>query len=149
MAIFFWMGTITYTIRETNGYRPTLVLMGNVKCFWEHKSITKRHFLSFFLFFKILFIYLIEITSRRRGRQRERKGSRLPAEQRARCGAQSQNLGIMTQAEGRGFNPLSHPGAPILFWKDFIYLTQREKAQARGCGRGSRHPTEQGAQCGA
>ena len=55
-----------------------------------------------FHFFKD-FIYLVG---------RERGGSRLPAEQRARCGARSQDPGIMTWAEGRGFNPLSHPGAP-------------------------------------
>uniref|UniRef100_A0A8C7EKF5 Bromodomain PHD finger transcription factor n=1 Tax=Neovison vison TaxID=452646 RepID=A0A8C7EKF5_NEOVI len=59
---------------------------------------------------------------------RERGGSRLPAEQRARCGARSQDPGIMTRAESRGFNPLSHPGrrkprvhrprSPILEEKD-------------------------------
>ena len=53
-----------------------------------------------------------EITSRQRGRQRERKGSRLPAEQRAPCRARSQDPKIMTRVVGRGFNPLSHPGAP-------------------------------------
>ncbi|XP_059230165.1 uncharacterized protein LOC132000329 [Mustela nigripes] len=37
-----------------------------------------------------------EITSRQRGRQRERGGSRLPAEQRARCGTRSQDPEIMT-----------------------------------------------------
>ena len=66
-------------------------------------------------FFKTFysFIWQTEVTSRQRGRHRERGGgSRLPAEQRARCGARSQDPEIMTWAEGRGFNPLSHPGAP-------------------------------------
>ena len=58
---------------------------------------------------KILFIYLTERERAQVGREagRERRGRRLPAEQRARHGARSQNPGIMTQAEGRGFNPLS------------------------------------------
>ena len=38
--------------------------------------------------------------------------SSLPTEQGARCGAWPQDPGIMTGAKGRGFNPLSHPGAP-------------------------------------
>ena len=63
-----------------------------------------------------LFIYLrdfIYLFDRQRSQVgRERGGSRLPAEQRARCGARSQDLGIMTRAESRGFNPLSHPGTP-------------------------------------
>ena len=37
------------------------------------------------------------------------------------------------------------------FKKDFIYLTERERAQAKGGAEGerSRFPTEQGAGCGA
>ena len=65
-------------------------------------------------FFLTLFIYFLqtEITRRQRGRQRERKGSRLPAKQRAQHGARSQDPETTTRAEGRGPKPLSHPGAP-------------------------------------
>uniref|UniRef100_A0A8C7BYE9 Striatin n=1 Tax=Neovison vison TaxID=452646 RepID=A0A8C7BYE9_NEOVI len=72
----------------------------------------------FFFFLKISFILSDRQRSqvgREAGREREGGGSRLPAEQRARCGARSQDPGIMTRAEGRGFNPLSHPGAPWVF----------------------------------
>ena len=48
----------------------------------------------FLNFFKD-FIYLTEITSRQRGRKWG-QGSRLPAEQRARCGTRSQDPEIMT-----------------------------------------------------
>ena len=41
------------------------------------------------------------ITSRQKGRQRERKGSRLPAEQKAQCRALSQDPETMSCAEGR------------------------------------------------
>ena len=59
------------------------------------------------LFFKILFMYLFiwqrEITSRwRAGRERGRERSRLPGEQRAWCGARSQDSEITTWAEGSG-----------------------------------------------
>ena len=72
----------------------------------------------FLFFFLKIFIYLfgrqrLQI-GREAGREREGGGSRLLAEQRARCGALSQDPGIMTRAEGRGFNPLSLPGAPKL-----------------------------------
>ena len=46
----------------------------------------------------------------------------------------------MTRAEGRGFNPLSHPGAPLYHFSEtsfffflkilFIYLTDRDHKQA-------------------
>ena len=78
----------------------------------NRKIKTKSFFVFFFLRF-YLFIWQIEITSRQRGRQRERGGSRFPAEQRTECWAPSQDPGIMTWAKGRGFNPLSHPGAPV------------------------------------
>ena len=59
------------------------------------------------------FIYLFDRqrsqVGREAGREWERKA--LP-EQRAQCGAGSQDAGIMTWAEGRGFNPLIHPGTP-------------------------------------
>ena len=44
---------------------------------------------KFFFFFKILFIYLFDRQRSQVGREagRERGGSRLPAEQRAQCGA--------------------------------------------------------------
>ena len=51
-----------------------------------------------FIFFKILFVYLTERNHKYTERQaeREREGSRLPAEQRARCGTRSQDPEIMT-----------------------------------------------------
>ena len=54
-------------------------------------------FLVFF-FFKILFIYLTERERSQVDREagRERGGSRLAAEQKARCRARSQDPGIMT-----------------------------------------------------
>ena len=52
----------------------------------------------------------------RRGRDRRR--SRLPAEQGARHRAPSQDPEIMTWAEGRCFTD-SHPGAPS--WRSFVY----------------------------
>ena len=60
-------------------------------------------------------MYLTQRERSQVGREagRESGGSRLPAEQRARCRARSQDLGIMTRAKGRGLNTLSHPGAPI------------------------------------
>ena len=65
-----------------------------------------------FVFFLKDFIYRSDRSQAGREAGSERGGSKLPAEQRARCRAQSQDPGIMTWAEGRGFNPLSHPGAP-------------------------------------
>ena len=67
-----------------------------------------------FFFFKD-FMYLFDRHRSQVDKEagRERGGSRLPAEQRAQWGAPSQDLGIMIWAEGRGFNPLSHPGAPV------------------------------------
>ena len=60
-------------------------------------------FLKCALFFKD-FIYLFDRERSQVGREtgRERAGRRLPAEQRARCGTQSQDPEIMTQAEGSG-----------------------------------------------
>ena len=107
---------------------------------------------SFFCLFKILFIYLTERSQV--CREAERGGSRLPAGQRAQCGARSQDPGIMTRAEDRGFNPLSHPGSPVcvFFLKIlFIYLTDRSQL-GREAGRergGSRLPAQQRARCGA
>ena len=81
-----------------------------------------------------LFIYLF-IWQRLRERESERGNtsrgsgrgrSRLPTEQGAWCRAQSQDPGIMTQAEGRGFNTLSHPGAPI-----YLFDRERERQQQR------------------
>ena len=51
--------------------------------------------------FMILFIYLKERESTSTGRGRGRGKSRLPTEQEAPCGAQSQDPGIMTRAKGR------------------------------------------------
>ena len=92
--------------------------------------------MQFFFLRFYLFIWQTEITSRQRGRQRERGGSRLPAEQRAWCWARWHGPGIMTRAKGRGFNPLSHPGTPklcffifLFFFKDFIYLFDRQRSQ--------------------
>uniref|UniRef100_A0A8C7BME3 isoleucine--tRNA ligase n=1 Tax=Neovison vison TaxID=452646 RepID=A0A8C7BME3_NEOVI len=67
---------------------------------------------------------ITEITSRQRGRQRERGGSGLPDPE------------TMTQAESRGFNPLSHPGAPFeIFLNSFNRereCTSRGEQQAEG-----------------
>ena len=68
--------------------------------------IEKKIFVDFFL--NILFIHLREreresISGMRRGRSRGRGRSRLPPRQGAGLGAQSQDPGIMTQAEGRRF----------------------------------------------
>ena len=62
------------------------------RCIWV---IVTRVYQAFFL---KDFIYLFDrqITSRHRGRQREKGGSRLPAEQRAGCGARFQDAGILT-----------------------------------------------------
>ena len=68
------------------------------------------------IFKKIFFIYFFD---RKRERERAHAGgngrgrSRLPAEQGARCGARSQDLGIMTWAEGRR----STDWAPQAAWK--------------------------------
>ena len=58
----------------------------------------------FFLIFLKDFIYLFHRQRSQVGREagRERGRSRLPAEQRARCGTRSQDPEIMTWAEGRG-----------------------------------------------
>ena len=74
---------------------------------------------TFKLFLKIfyLFIWQWEITSRQRGGQRERKRSRLPAEQKARCGAWSQDPEIMTWTEGSG---LTHWATQALLLSYFL-----------------------------
>ena len=53
---------------------------------------------AFLFFFKILFIYLTEgeRDHKQAKKQTERGGSMLPAEQKARRGARSQDPGIMT-----------------------------------------------------
>ena len=91
------------------------------------------------VFFKILFIYLTE----RDHKQAERGRCRLPTEQRAWCGAWSQDPEIMTWAEGRGFNPLSHPGAQLYsFFKKDLYIWASERIRGRGKGRGRDNPTQ-------
>ena len=50
-------------------------------------------------------------------RQAEREGSRLSAEQRARCGTQSQDSEIMTWAEGSGLTHWATQAPPV-----FIFL---------------------------
>ena len=81
--------------------------------------------LAILKFLGFLFIYLLYLfdTQRERaqvGKQADREGggSRLPVEQRAQCGARSQDPETMTRAEGRAFNPLSHTGVPILKFPD-------------------------------
>lgn len=63
-------------------------------------------------YFKI-FILTRERKNRSRESSRGRDRSRLPTEQRARCGTRSQHPGIMTRAEGTCLTRLSHPGIPI------------------------------------
>lgn len=66
----------------------------------------------FFFFFKD-FIYLFM-----RDRKRVRERSRLPTEKRVQHKTPSQDPGIMTGAEGRCPNHLSHPGPlPGVFFK--------------------------------
>ena len=62
-----------------------------------------------FLNFLKDFIYLFGRQRSQAGREAGREREGLHAEQRA------QDPGIMTWAEGRGFNPLSHPGAPNIY----------------------------------
>ena len=59
---------------------------------------------------------MTEITSRQKGWQREREGSRLPAEQRAWCGALSQDSGILTWAKDRGILKCVSSGAWVAQW---------------------------------
>ena len=75
--------------------------------------------LSFFVFKDFIYLFVRE-------REREHKQAEWQAEaereagsllSRDQCGAQSQDPVIMTWAEGRGFNSLSHPGTP-----DYIHL---------------------------
>ena len=76
-------------------------------------------------FLKILFIYLTEreITSRQRGRQRER-GKQAP------CRAESPMRGLIPGpwdhdlSQRRGFNPLSHPGVLAFSFLIIIVTTE-------------------------
>ena len=80
---------------------PLLIL----PLFTDHRSqslagssscIETPHFGVSGIFKKVLFIDSTERESTSRRNSRGRGGSRLPAEQRAQCGARSQDLGIMT-----------------------------------------------------
>ena len=79
---------------------------------------------SFFFLRFYLFIWQREIPGDRgRQRQREREGSRLPAEQRAWCGTWSQDPEIMTWAEGSGLTHWATQAPPsCLFFKIRWYL---------------------------
>ena len=114
--------------------------------------IIKLFFSWNIIFFKD-FIYLFDRQRSQVGREagREGGGSRLPAEQRAWGGAQSQDSGIMTWAKGRSWATQGTP--KWIFFKDFIYLFDRQRSQVgRETGRergGSRLPAKQRALCGA
>ena len=94
---------------------------------------------SLFIFFKD-FIYLFErdllreITSRQRGRQRER--SRLPAEQRAWYGDRSQDSEFMTWAEGSSLT-LWATQAPLfahfLTWLSFYLSCKNSSHSLNAC----------------
>ena len=96
-------------------------------------KLSKLQFLRYDILFlkKILFIYLTERERSQAGREAggRRGGSRLPAEQRAQPGAQSQDLEIMTWAEGRG---LTHwaTQAPLLFFSLLHILQTQTKLRS-------------------
>ena len=110
-------------------------------------------------FLKIfLFIYLTEKEREITSRQRER-GSRIPTEQRARCGTRSQDPEIMTWAEGSGLTHWATQVSPsgsffntlrFICEKMFMYLSEIEHEWGRAEGEGvrSRLPIEQRTQCG-
>ena len=84
------------------------------------------------------------VAGRRRGR------SRLPAEQGAQCGAQSQNPEIMTQVKGRFLTGWA-THKPLIFYclRKKLFISERERAGEGAEGEGERISTRCHAKHGA
>ena len=122
------------------------------------------YFILFFYFFIFLFYFILFYLfiwegargSTSRGSSRRRGRSRLPTEQGPRCGAQSQDPGIMTCAEGGGLTDwatqVSWDACLLSTFSSGLFLCVCKWETSRGSSRGrgrSRLPTEQGTQCRA
>jgi len=114
-----------YIINKKSNRDPELIMIPTTNLYWEvyfEPGIVLNVCLHF-LFLKRFYLFICqrEIVWEHKQREAGRGWSRLPTEQGAWCGTQSQGPGIMTWAEGRH----SIDWATQVFWCIFIWHSQQ------------------------